>query len=275
MHIKITTVILTLNEEIHIERCMLNAERYSQRVIVIDSYSCDQTKKLVKNRGHEFYQNKFKTQSQQFNWGLDNINFDQNELIIKLDADEYFDETAVKAIESYSKVGLSRNTGIAFNRMIKFQGDLVKFGGLKNKWIVRGFISGYGRSDNRLMDEHLKVDGTIIKSDGFLIDECLKGIKYWKQKHLEYANREASEQLINAQNQNLLRKLYYFVPSYMRPYFYFIFRYIILGGFKDQRNARRFHYLQALWYRKEVERSIKKIKSLSKEAKYKFIMKYK
>ena len=49
MHIKITTVILTLNEEIHIERCMLNAERYSQRVIVIDSYSCDQTKKLVKN----------------------------------------------------------------------------------------------------------------------------------------------------------------------------------------------------------------------------------
>ena len=94
---KITTLILTYNEEIHIKRCIKNAQKYSDRIIVVDSFSSDQTLKYLPETV-EVYQNEFSSQGQQVEWALNNITFRENEVILRLDADEYLDEMAINSI---------------------------------------------------------------------------------------------------------------------------------------------------------------------------------
>ena len=45
----------------------------------------------------------------------------------------------------------------------------------------------------------------------------------------------------------------------MRAYAYFLYRYIVLLGFLDQKTGRQFHYLQALWYRSLVDMKVAEV----------------
>ena len=55
----IAVIILTFNEEIHLERCIENALKITSNIIVVDSYSTDDTLKILKKYKIKFYQNKF------------------------------------------------------------------------------------------------------------------------------------------------------------------------------------------------------------------------
>ena len=47
----VTFIILTKNEEIHIERCLENIMLLTDKVFIIDSYSDDMTVNICENRG--------------------------------------------------------------------------------------------------------------------------------------------------------------------------------------------------------------------------------
>jgi hypothetical protein len=38
------------------------------------------------------------------------------------------------------------------------------------------------------------------------------------------------------------------MPSLIRPFFYFFYRYFLKGGFLDGRTAFAYHFLQAFWF---------------------------
>ena len=62
----ISVIILTYNEEIHIERCLNNAKKFAKEIFIIDSFSTDKTVEIAKNMGVEVYQHPFKNHSDQF-----------------------------------------------------------------------------------------------------------------------------------------------------------------------------------------------------------------
>ena len=95
----ITVVILTYNEEKHIERCIQSIKKYSDNIYIIDSYSTDSTIQLCKSLNVNILQNKFINQSKQFAWALDNINF-KTEWILRLDADEYLEDSLIIEIKN-------------------------------------------------------------------------------------------------------------------------------------------------------------------------------
>jgi glycosyltransferase involved in cell wall biosynthesis len=70
----LTAVILTKNEALHIARCIASLKQCAERIVVIDSFSTDDTVELARNAGAEVLQNPFKNHADQFNWGLDNCN---------------------------------------------------------------------------------------------------------------------------------------------------------------------------------------------------------
>jgi len=70
--ISITVIILTLNEEIHIERCIASVASFVQRIVVVDSFSSDRTVEIAERLGAEVTQRTFKHQADQFQWALDN-----------------------------------------------------------------------------------------------------------------------------------------------------------------------------------------------------------
>ncbi|WP_431196234.1 glycosyltransferase, partial [Maribacter dokdonensis] len=58
MNLSISTIILTYNEEQHIERCIKNAQQFSESIYLIDSFSSDRTIEIAESLGAKVYQNK-------------------------------------------------------------------------------------------------------------------------------------------------------------------------------------------------------------------------
>ena len=48
-----TAIILTYNEEKHIERCILSINQYVKKIIIIESFSKDETVKIAKKYNNE------------------------------------------------------------------------------------------------------------------------------------------------------------------------------------------------------------------------------
>lgn len=70
----ITAIILTYQEEKHIERCILSLLDFVDKIVVVDSFSSDNTVQLAKSLGADVFQNEWINYSNQFNWSLENLN---------------------------------------------------------------------------------------------------------------------------------------------------------------------------------------------------------
>ncbi len=68
----IAAVILTFNEEINIVKC-INSISFCNTVIVLDSFSTDNTKLLAKNAGADIIERKFDNYSAQRNFALSSV----------------------------------------------------------------------------------------------------------------------------------------------------------------------------------------------------------
>lgn len=258
----ITTIILTYNEEKHIERCLNNVIRFSKKVFVIDSPSTDKTQELCKNFSNvEVVEHQYPgNQAEQFNWALDNLEID-TEWIFRLDADEYLSEELIEEINSKLPQLPSDITGCVMRRDVIFMGRRLKYGKLKTPMFLRLWRAGRGRIENRLMDEHaILTEGKSIELKNFFFDENLNGIEAWVKKHIDYANREvfifkngndAAGADIKMRNDRKLK--YYSLPRFHRCFWFFVLRYIFLGGFLDGKAGFVWNFMQCWWYRTMVD----------------------
>src|SRR5262249_15725755 len=86
----------------------------------------------------------------------------------------------------------------------------------------------------------------------------------WIDKHNRYAVRQAREEedrLAAADTRparafgspdertRWQKNIWYRLPIYVRPFFYFIYRYLFRLGFLDGKQRFLFHFVQAFWYR--------------------------
>ena len=97
--LKITAIILTFNEEIHIERCIKSINKNVDEIIIIDSFSTDKTIEICrKYKKVRFYKHKFKNHANQLNWAIRNLKIKPN-WIIRIDADEIVEKNFFKKIK--------------------------------------------------------------------------------------------------------------------------------------------------------------------------------
>ena len=138
---------------------------------------------------------------------------------------------------------------------------------------------GFGRSEDKEMDEHLVVlSGRTVSWNGDQTDWNLKPLDWWWEKHRGYAKREAHMQVTawekqkhvsasvkarlfgnGAERKRWMKNLYAHCPLYVRPIIYFLGRYILLGGFLDGYAGWYWHTRQGLMYRMMVDREISKL----------------
>lgn len=272
-------IILTRNEEIHIERCLSNIMPYSDQITVVDSYSTDDTERIVKRFGVKFIQNQFVNHAQQFNFALTQISKDA-EWILRIDADEIL---SPELGESIRKVVTKNSTYDAFSikRRMTFGGKKIRYGGLFPVEVVRLFRNGYGLCEHRWMDEHIITRGSVGLLNGELIDDSLKNLTSWIAKHNWYSNREAFEILrsngkIYSADLRLNRsvyikrlikeRVYSRLPIIPKVSLYFFYRYIIRLGFLDGAEGFAFHFLQGFWYRFLVESKVQEVKKYMQES---------
>jgi glycosyltransferase involved in cell wall biosynthesis len=281
---KITAIVLTYNEEIHLERCLESVKKITNKIIVVDSFSTDKTTKIAKKYGAVKLAHSWTNHSKQFNWALGKLDsLTKSDWILRLDADEYLTETLIKQIQQALKNPDLTTNGFYFNRRIIFQGKLIKYGGLSSNIVLRLFRYGTGKCENRWMDEHIKVVGLIQPLKGEIIDENLNSLTWWTDKHNKYASREAVDLLnlefhfmphdsiaeLNISNSAALKRwfkehVYSQLPSRFRAFMYFFYRYFIRLGFIDGKAGFSFHFLQGFWYRFLVDAKVTEVKSYMK-----------
>lgn len=283
---KITAIVLTYNEEIHLARCLESIRKLTDIIYVVDSFSTDKTIEIARQFNANLLQRVWdNNHSNQVNWALDQLPED-TEWVVRIDADEIIEPGLVDEIKAIKSESLHGINGIRFGRRIKFQGKQLHYGGLGNISVLRLFRFGFGRSENRWMDEHIRIKGNSIELRNAIVDDNLNSITWWITKHNNYASREAVD-LLNLKYQfmgatqsssNAMRgqgdlkrwmkeNIYSKSPGGLRSMSYFFYRYIFLLGFLDGRRGATFHFLQAFWYRFLVDVKIYEVERYIKEGK--------
>lgn len=265
----LTVVILTKNEKRHIARCLEKLVSLNPRqIFVVDCASNDGTQLISGTNGAEVVEHEWPgNQAAQFNWALDNLPI-KSSWILRLDADEYlFPETIdeLKVLlpqwdgEKVTEGGLPHSvTSISLSLSRYFCDRKIRFGTPEIE-LVRLFKFGYGRSSQSKMDEHIVTsEGTNYKLKGKFVDHSLISMDEWREKHRNYARREA--RMAVSGNANANKKLYYKLPPYFRALAYFGYRYFLRLGFLDGYAGWMWHFWQGLWYRWLVDSEIGKLR---------------
>lgn len=280
----ITVQILTYNEEQHIERAINSVKSFASQVVVIDSFSTDKTVELAQSMGAIVLQNVWQNNhARQFNWGLDNAPI-TGEWIMRLDADEYVTPELAEEIKNRVNQIEPNVNGIYMRRRIHFLGKWMKHGATYPMWILRLWRTSYGRCENRWMDEHIVLSsGETTRFDHDFVDDNLNSLTWWTTKHNQYASREAADLLNLKYNfmasdirvehdkeQAMLKRwlkenVYSKMPLFIRPFFYFFYRFIIRLGFMDGWRGLQWNFLQGLWYRFLVDAKVYEVESKVRE----------
>lgn len=272
----ISVIILTYNEEIHIERCIRNAQKFAKEIFLVDSYSTDRTIEIATKLGAKVYQHIWENNhSKQFNWGLKNLPI-QTEWVYKMDADEYLSGSLINELHSALPHLPEDVTGITFPCLRIFMGKYIKYG-IIPLILLRLFKRKYAICEVRLMDEHIQVtQGRILNFKNPFYDHNLNDLTWWTQKHNGYAIREAVDLLITEYNLNTntsiansgehsgevrKKKLKYVkLPLFWRAFAFFFLRYFIKLGFLDGKEGFLWHFLQGWWYRTLADAKVYEIK---------------
>jgi glycosyltransferase involved in cell wall biosynthesis len=120
----ISVVIITLNEEHNIGRCLESVKEVADEIVVVDSLSSDRTKEICLSYGVRFIEQKFLGYIEQKNFALQKAT---HEFVLSLDADEALDETLKESIREEKKKDFPA-AGYSMNRCTNFCGQWIRHG---------------------------------------------------------------------------------------------------------------------------------------------------
>ena len=275
---KLTVLVLTFNEELHLARCLQSILPLTNDIVVVDCFSQDKTIAIAKQYGVRVLERAWENNhSTQVNWALSQLPAD-TEWVMRIDADEYLTPDLITQIKEVLPTLASDVDGVSCIRQMVFQGKLIEHGGVGANRVMRIFRYGKGQSEARWMDEHIKIGGRSVNLSGVLIDDNLRPLSWWIEKHNNYASREAVD-LLNLKygfsgtnsvasltsstsigtKRWIKENIYAKLPGGLRAWTYYLWRYIFMMGFLDGAKGAQFHFLQALWYRSLVDAKVAEV----------------
>ncbi|MFZ1539350.1 MAG: glycosyltransferase family 2 protein [Chromatiaceae bacterium] len=187
----ISVLLLTLNEAANLPAC-LAALAWSDDVVVLDSFSQDDTVAVAERWGARVYQRAFDHFAGQRNYALDRIPF-QHDWVLHLDADEIV--TPALQAEMLAAIGDGRCDAWPIPSKMMFFGQWLRHAGLYPSYQVRlGHRQrcrfkqvGHGQRED-VAPERV---GTL--QEPYLHYSFAKGLTDWFDKHNRYASAEAAE----------------------------------------------------------------------------------
>ncbi len=123
-HLKLSVVIITLNEEKNIDDCIKSVKEIADEVIVVDSFSTDATEEICKRHGVIFVQNKWEGIVAQRNFAQ---GLAVGPVLFNLDADERVSNELAKSIRKEKDLGFPMK-GYTMNRFNNYCGQWIKHG---------------------------------------------------------------------------------------------------------------------------------------------------
>jgi glycosyltransferase involved in cell wall biosynthesis len=221
--IDLSVVIITLNEERNIERCLHSVKGLADEVVVVDSFSKDRTADLCRTLGAKVVEHPFEGHIEQKNYALTQA---RSPYILSLDADEELSKELHESILSVKNNWT--HDAYAMNRMTNYCGSWIRHGGWYPDRKVRLFDKrkaawgGANPHDKIVLNEgatEMSLEGDILHYSYYDKSDHLRQIDYFTG--------------ISAQNLFKQRRRPSLVRMLFGPIVKFTRDYILRGGFLD------------------------------------------
>jgi glycosyltransferase involved in cell wall biosynthesis len=220
---KISVVIICLNEEKNIGRCIDSVKEIADEILVLDSHSTDQTITIAETKGAVVIQESFKGYIQQKNRAIE---LASHHYILSLDADEALDPLLTHSIAQIKQH--LKSPAYRMNRLSNYCGQFIRHG------------SWYPDAKIRLFDRRVAHWGGTNPHDKIVLQGEWK-VEHLRGNILHYSYHTIAEHVAQNNKFSTLAAESLFAEGkrsnlfkvFLNPLWAFIQSYILRAGFLD------------------------------------------
>lgn len=241
-----SVLLLTKNESANIGRCLASL-RDCRDIVVLDSFSDDDTVEKARAAGARVFQREFDSFAGQRNWGVENCGL-AHEWVLHLDADECLTPELHAEIEAAVAAG-SKSAYLIANKLI-FMGKWIRHASMypyyQARLLKRGESAFSQTGHGQILARAERGTGTL--REPYIHYNFSRGISDWVDRHNRYSSDEA-RRLVQSpakvfhgdhmrgtssqDRQQRLKRLADQLP--FRPLARFFYLYVLRAGFLDGR----------------------------------------
>ena len=223
MPISLSAILITLNEEAHLRRCLDSLQGVVEEIVVVDSFSTDDTEAICREYGVRFYQRTFAGFGDQKNFALDQASHDH---VLSLDADEALNE-ALRASILKVKANWTHD-GYALSRLNCYCGHWVRHGAWYPDVKLRLWDRRQGRWNARAVHESvvLAAGATQEKLPGELLHYSVESVAAHLRQINFFTSIKARQAVAEGKKASLLKGV-------VKAGFRFFQDYVLRSGWRD------------------------------------------
>lgn len=215
----LSCAIITFNEERIIEKTLSAIDKWIDEIVVVDSFSTDNTVNILEIYNVKLYQEKWRGYSEQKNYTLSKCT---GKWILVLDADEVVSPALKKEILQVIK-SPGNKVGFQIPRKFYIGNKWIKYGGYYPDCQLRLFKNNINAHfKQRQVHENIVLAGKTGYLKNPLEHYSCNDIKDYKRSLDKYAELASKE----------ISKKKFYVP-YLRALWAFVFRYFVRLGFLE------------------------------------------
>ena len=221
---KITLIVPTYNEEKVLDRCIGSAKDLADEILVVDSFSTDDTLEIAKSHGARIIQRKYENSASQKNWAIPQASFSW---ILLLDADEWLTQKLYAELKQIkAQVHEPIESGFWIYRSNHFMGKRVRYSGWQGDKVVRLFKKEDCSYKIQSVHSEIMTSGKLSFLSSPINHDTYKGVSAWEEKLERYAQWQAQDYSQKMGKVTLFHTI-------IKPSFRFFKHYILSGGFLD------------------------------------------
>lgn len=232
----LSAVIITLNEERNIGRCVQSLKGIADEIIVVDSFSNDATESICESLGVKFVKHQWEgyVKQKQFANALAT-----NDLIFSIDADEAVSPELAQSIMKIKGLDAIRKV-FSMNRLMNYCGKWIRHGGWYPEYKIRIFDRRFVSWTGGQVHETLAIpaDFETIRIDGDLYHYSFYSEAEFRRQTEKFAHLSAEDALAKGKKGTLFE-------AYFHCFWRFVRDYVFKAGFLDGKTGFRISLINA------------------------------
>lgn len=249
--LKVTAVIITYNEE-KIIRKTLSKLAWCDEIVIVDSYSTDNTVAICREHGCDVYSRTFDGYGTQKQFAIARAT---NDWVLCIDADEIPTDELIAEIRSISPD--TNYAGFSFPMNMVFLDKEFRYGKESGRHFLRLFNRRKGGVTSEKVHESFQVDGEVKKLEHTILHYSYTGIHQCIEKLNKYSTLSAEISYGKGKNKSALAVLFGLPFNFFK--YYLLERNCLNGmkGFYWSVFATYYHFLKYVKL-KELNRTVKR-----------------